>query len=314
METEKARKHVADADKAAEEVPDRLAQLPDLEVRRLVNACYEDCVRHRINVQANCDKLHESEVGLLQATRALEEARVRTQALSEAHDSEKTRIQQENEEKLAFIIQQLQEEQARGSHTSPQLVRQIVSHLSPSLRSITLPHSPPVTASSPRGSPGERRRSPLEGLGEGGALSSPRSPMAGESRSSSGGSTRRNTLEVGKVCTRSLSYTNHEQQQQQQVSAVLRADTSGLKAILDNISRPATSPSTSSAASSSPSARAGVPCLPIGGMNMEDPDSAGARAGSRSAREATARREAVVEREAVRDGARTARAHPRYAK
>lgn len=93
---------------AADDVADGLAQLPDLELRRLANACYDECVQQRISAQKTADKLQESEVSLLEAQRALHEARVQTQALCEAHDSEKTRIQHEYEEKLAFIIEQLQ--------------------------------------------------------------------------------------------------------------------------------------------------------------------------------------------------------------
>ena len=93
---------------AADDVADGLAQLPDLELRRLANACYDECVEQRISAQKTADKLQESEVSLLEAQRALHEARVQAQALREAHDSEKTRIQHEYEEKLAFIIEQLQ--------------------------------------------------------------------------------------------------------------------------------------------------------------------------------------------------------------
>jgi len=107
LEADKAAKAVTDADLAAQQVQLTLASLPDLEVRRLVLSCYDDGVEYRMDIHRSRHQLHESEVALLQATRALEEARVQSQALREAHDSEKTGIQLLYEEKLAFFLEQL---------------------------------------------------------------------------------------------------------------------------------------------------------------------------------------------------------------
>ena len=133
VEAEMARKHLSDADKAGAEVAEALAHMGDLQLRRLANACYDECVQQRVNMQNNADKLHDSEVALLAAKRSLQEAQVEVQALREAHDSEKTRIQQEYEEQVAFIIEQLQDEQAN---------HQILGKLSPSIRAISAARTP----------------------------------------------------------------------------------------------------------------------------------------------------------------------------
>ena len=62
MEAEKAHKRVQLADKAAALVEHRLASLPDLDLRRLANACYHECVQLRKMLHHAEDKLHHSEV------------------------------------------------------------------------------------------------------------------------------------------------------------------------------------------------------------------------------------------------------------
>ena len=262
MEADKAKKHLADANKAAAEVPERLLHMPDLEVRRLVGACYEECVQQRVAMQKNSDKLHKSEVALLEAKRALQDARVKAQAAREAHESDKTRVEQEYEEKLAFIIQQLQEQQAdaegaRRAASSSSSPKALVQNLA---RAHTVSGICDAAAalddSGEGGESGSGARSVDEGqVGRGAVLngrtaagqadaggssaSEPSSPArlptslvppVSPTQAEAGSANRRNTLSVGKALK--------QQPPQHQVSPLLRADTAGLQGILDSIARP----------------------------------------------------------------------------
>jgi hypothetical protein len=294
VELERAKKHLADADKAAREVPDALAHMSDIQVRRLANASYEECVQNRISLQKKTDKLHESEVALLEARRSLQEAGLQAQALREAHDSEKTKIEQQYEEKLAFIMQHLQEEQA---------------HLkSPTLHASSASLTP-RTPSSQAASADDQTFLRKKGVGAGGmsplgqetsdlSPTSPSDALSSADASAGAGSARRNTFQVANVY-------------QQQVSPVLRADTTGLQGLLESIRAPAGSARTPTS-TASPGAPAGVPTLPIASMHAADAEanSGTGRPSASSARESSARREAARDRDSGRPASRTVRLRP----
>ena len=325
VELERAKKHLADAEKAEREMPEVLAHMSELQVRRLATACYEDCVQSRINLQKKTHRLHESEVSLLDARRSLQEASLQALALREAHDSEKTKIEQLYEEKLAFLMQHLQEEQAHLK--SPLLHATSASHTPRAVLGI-----PPFGANSPTGAgasgdplapPLALPQTPVAPLAKKGPHPGAVSPLSPTSFDPSAGasSARRNPFQVANVfqqqqLQQQLQQHENQQLQQPEEEDATREhkedtwrehtlDTSGEHAEDTLIQWKQDSRVSAGARSARPTtsgARAGVPTLPIGDMDSGgDIDAADAQHNSAwSARESSSSRDPASDGDAAR--------------
>ena len=333
VELERAKKHLADAEKAERDVPDVLAQMPELQVRRLATACYEECVQSRINLQKKTHRLHESEVSLLDARRSLQEASLQALALREAHDSEKTKIEQLYEEKLAFLMQHLQEEQAHLK--SPLLHATSASHTPRGVLGI-----PPFGANSPTGAGGsgddlahpQTPVAPLAKKGPHPGAVSPLSPTCSDA-SAGASSARRNPFQVANVFQQQQQqkqlqqlqppqqpHQNQEQLQHQEeeedATREHKADTSGEHKEDTPVQWKQESKISAGARSARPTtsgARVGIPTLPIGdmdsGADMEAADAQynSARQSAWSARESSSARDPAGDGDAARLVSRSVR-------
>jgi hypothetical protein len=336
VELERAKKHLADAEKAEREMPDVLAHMSELQVRRLATACYEDCVQSRINLQKKTHRLHESEVSLLDARRSLQEASLQALALREAHDSEKTKIEQLYEEKLAFLMQHLQEEQA---HLKSPLLHATSAYQTP--RAVL--GIPPFGANSPTGAGGSgdplalplaHPHTPVAPLAKKGPHPGAVSPLSPTSSDPSAGasSARRNPFQVANVfqqqqLQQQLQLHQNQQLQQQEEEDATREhkedtwrehkqDTSGEHGEDIPVQWKQDSRVGAGARSARPStsgARAGVPTLPIGDMDSGGDMDAGdaqhnsARQSAWSARESSSWHDPAGDGDAARLVSRSVR-------
>mmetsp|Transcript_60401 Transcript_60401/g.142500 ORF Transcript_60401/g.142500 Transcript_60401/m.142500 type:complete len:983 (+) Transcript_60401:2-2950(+) len=109
MEEAKARKALAAADKASHELSERAAVMTAGEVSACLNAAYKELVGGQDEVAEKSSELHEAEVRLVEARRALDEAKMQAEVRASEHDALVTSLQREYEAKLLFVFEQLQD-------------------------------------------------------------------------------------------------------------------------------------------------------------------------------------------------------------